>query len=51
MSRSLEDLQRPVGSTFFAGGDIANGWAGYIDGAIESGIAAARGAMALLSGT
>ena len=51
VSRSLGDLQRPEGRTFFAGGDIANGWAGYIDGAIESGIAAARGAMALLSGT
>jgi monoamine oxidase len=48
-SRSLKDLQRPEGRTFFAGGDIANGWAGYIDGAIESGIAAGRGAMALLA--
>jgi monoamine oxidase len=50
VSRSLLDLQRPEGRTFFAGGDIANGWAGYIDGAIESGIGAARGAMASLAG-
>jgi monoamine oxidase len=48
MSRSLPDLQRPEGRTFFAGGDIASGWSGYIDGAIESGIAAGRGAMTVL---
>lgn len=27
---------------FFAGGDIANGWVGHIDGAIETGMRAAR---------
>ena len=50
MSRSLLDLQRPEGRTSFCGGDIANGWAGYIDGAIESGIGAGRGALAVLAG-
>jgi monoamine oxidase len=48
MARSLADLQRPEGEVFFAGGDIANGWGGYLDGAIESGIKAGRGALALL---
>lgn len=48
MSRSFEDLQRPEGELFFAGGDIANGWGGYLDGAIESGIKAGRDALALL---
>lgn len=47
-SRSLADLQRPEGEVFFAGGDIANGWGGYMDGAIESGIKAGRDALALL---
>ena len=30
-------MQRPEGAVVFAGSDIANGWAGFIDGAIESG--------------
>ena len=38
-------LQQPEGRIVFAGGDIAEGWAGFIDGAIESGLAAARAAM------
>ncbi len=50
MTRSLADLQRPEGEVFFAGGDIANGWGGYLDGAIESGIKAGRDALALLGG-
>ena len=50
MSRSLADLQRPEGSIFFAGSEIANGWAGYIDGAIESGIKAGRDALAHMGG-
>jgi len=37
LSRHLQELQRPEGNIFFAGGDIANGWRGFIDGAIESG--------------
>jgi monoamine oxidase len=49
MTRSLADLQRPEGEVFFAGGDIANGWGGYLDGAIESGIRAGRDALALLA--
>lgn len=35
-------LQQPNGRLVFASSELANGWCGYIDGAIESGIAAAR---------
>jgi pseudooxynicotine oxidase len=31
-------MQRPEGRVVLAGSDIANGWAGFIDGAIESGL-------------
>ncbi|WP_308423973.1 flavin monoamine oxidase family protein [Saccharopolyspora thermophila] len=37
----LAALQRPHGCVHFAGSDVANGWAGFIDGAIESGLTAA----------
>jgi monoamine oxidase len=33
-------MQVPEGRVLFAGSDIANGWAGFIDGAIESGLRA-----------
>ncbi|MFD1213947.1 flavin monoamine oxidase family protein [Arthrobacter sp. GCM10027362] len=42
LSESLEEMQRPEGRVFLAGSDYANGWGGFIDGAIESGFAAAR---------
>jgi pseudooxynicotine oxidase len=48
LTRSLAQLQRSELRTFFAGGDIATGWSGYIDGAIGSGIAAGRAARAFL---
>ncbi|HEY0939883.1 MAG TPA: FAD-dependent oxidoreductase [Steroidobacter sp.] len=41
-SKYLRELQRPEGGLYFAGSDIANGWRGFIDGAIESGMSAAR---------
>lgn len=31
-------IQRPHGRVKFAGGDVADGWSGYMDGAIESGL-------------
>jgi pseudooxynicotine oxidase len=37
-------MQEPEGRIVLAGSDIANGWAGFIDGAIESGLGA--GALA-----
>ncbi|MFD5858800.1 flavin monoamine oxidase family protein [Streptomyces chartreusis] len=36
------DVTFTSGRLSFASGDIANGWSGYIDGAIESGLRAAR---------
>jgi monoamine oxidase len=38
----LSDLQRTEGRVVFAGSETANGWNGFIDGAIESGLRAAR---------
>ena len=35
-------MQRPTGRVLLAGSDLANGWAGFIDGAIESGLRAGR---------
>jgi monoamine oxidase len=39
------EMQRPEGSVLIAGSDFADGWAGFMDGAIESGLRA--GAWAL----
>ena len=38
----LSELQQAEGRVYFAGSDVANGWNGFIDGAIESGIRASR---------
>ena len=40
-------IQRPEGRIVFAGSDFANGWAGFIDGAIESGLRAGARAAAI----
>jgi monoamine oxidase len=48
-TRYHAELQRPEGSLVFAGSDFANGWAGFIDGAIESGLRA--GALAVRVGS
>ena len=40
-------MQRTEGRVVMAGSDIANGWAGFIDGAIESGLGAGARAAAL----
>ncbi|MEB3369802.1 flavin monoamine oxidase family protein [Saccharopolyspora mangrovi] len=42
LTESLAELQRPEGRIFLAGSDYANGWAGFIDGAIESGMRTSR---------
>jgi monoamine oxidase len=39
-TRYHEELRRPEGSVLLAGSDLANGWAGFIDGAIETGLRA-----------
>jgi pseudooxynicotine oxidase len=40
-------MQLPEGKVVFAGSDIANGWSGFIDGAIESGLRAGARAAAM----
>jgi monoamine oxidase len=49
LTASLAELQRPEGRLLLAGSDYANGWAGFIDGAIESGMSAARTVQELLA--
>jgi monoamine oxidase len=39
-------MRRPEGNLILAGSDLANGWAGFIDGAIESGLSAGAWAVA-----
>ena len=50
MTRSLAALQEPHDLVYFAGGDFALGWRGFIDGAIESGKRAAHQVVARLEG-
>jgi monoamine oxidase len=38
LTAALGRLQEPHGHVHFAGSDIADGWGGFIDGAIESGL-------------
>ena len=42
-------MRRPEGNVILAGSDLANGWAGFIDGAIESGLRAGAWAAAARS--
>jgi monoamine oxidase len=49
LTRYLRELQRPEGRVFYASGDNASGWHGFIDGAIESGLRAGREVAAALS--
>lgn len=46
MTKYLEELQKPHGNVFFASADWADGWRGFVDGAIESG---SRAAMDILN--
>ena len=39
-SRYYEEMRRPEGPVLLAGSDLAAGWSGFIDGAIESGLRA-----------
>ncbi len=41
------EMRRPEGRVLLAGSDLANGWSGYIDGAIESGLETGARAAAL----
>jgi monoamine oxidase len=49
LTGALADLQRPEGRVVLAGSDYADGWAGFIDGAIESGLRAGRVVHGLLT--
>lgn len=42
LSQSLRALQQPIGRILLAGSDVSDGWCGFIDGAIDSGMKAAR---------
>ncbi|MEM7304175.1 MAG: NAD(P)/FAD-dependent oxidoreductase [Pseudomonadota bacterium] len=42
LERFYDGLRQEQGRVYFAGSDLANGWRGFIDGAIESGITSAR---------
>ncbi len=48
--KHLPHLQESQGNVYFAGGDIAQGWRGFIDGAIESGNRVAHQLIAQLGG-
>ncbi|MGO3153895.1 MAG: flavin monoamine oxidase family protein [Galactobacter sp.] len=48
-SSSQAELRRPEGRVHLAGGDYANLWAGFLDGAIESGLTVAREIAAQLT--
>ena len=48
LSTHLPAMQAAHGRILFAGSDIANGWGGFIDGAIESGMEAACAAVSML---
>ncbi|MCB5293977.1 FAD-dependent oxidoreductase [Arthrobacter sp. SO3] len=49
LSTYLAAMQAAHGQVLFTGSDIANGLCGFIDGAIESGMRAARDAASLLA--
>ena len=42
-------MREPESGLVFAGSDLADGWSGFVDGAIESGLRAARQVQALLT--
>jgi monoamine oxidase len=44
-ARHHAEIRRPEGRVLLAGSDFANGWAGFIDGAIESGLEAGANAV------
>jgi monoamine oxidase len=46
LTRSLAALKAPSGRIRLAGSDLADGWGGFIDGAIESGLRVARELLA-----
>jgi pseudooxynicotine oxidase len=49
-TRHHAEMRRPEGRILLAGSDLANGWSGFIDGAIESGLETGAHAAALVFG-
>ncbi|KAG9791635.1 Monoamine oxidase N [Exophiala dermatitidis] len=49
MTRYLQELQKPHGNVFFASADWADGWRGFVDGALESGLRTAQDVAQKLS--
>lgn len=47
-SQYLEELQKPHGRLVFASADWADGWRGFVDGAIERGQTAVREVLHML---
>jgi monoamine oxidase len=47
-TRHHAEMRRPEGRVLLAGSDLANGWSGFIDGAIESGLEVGARAAALV---
>lgn len=47
-TRYLREIQRPEGRVLFAGSETANGWNGFIDGGIESGLRVAKDVATVL---
>jgi pseudooxynicotine oxidase len=45
-TRHHAEMRRPEGRVLLAGSDLANGWSGFVDGAIESGLEAGAAAAA-----
>ncbi|KAJ5752126.1 hypothetical protein N7520_009043 [Penicillium odoratum] len=49
-SKYLAELQQPHGRVIFANADWADGWRGFVDGAIERGQVAVRDTLSLVKG-
>lgn len=51
MTKYQQELQKPHGNIFFASADWADGWRGFVDGALESGQTAAKDVASLFNVT
>jgi len=47
LTTQLPAIQQPQGRVAFASGDIASGWVGFVEGALESGLRAAQQVLKL----
>lgn len=50
LTKYLHELQKPEGNVHFACSDWANGWRGFIDGAIESGLRTGQAVVQAMRG-